>query len=87
MRLPAMQRIERSGDGRDLAADEPLRLRAHLLEPGAEVAVLGVLHGEAVAHLAVARLGEPVVDAQRARLAREELGEVRLAEPRRRAGR
>ena len=67
----------------DLAPNEALRLRAFLREPGAEVAVLGVLHREAVAHARAFDLGEPVEDAQRPRLAAEQLGEVRLAQPRR----
>src|SRR6266849_956356 len=81
-RLPAMQRIECAEERRDLAADEALGLRATLLEPRAHVAMLGVFHHDAVAHAVGVDFREPVEHAQRARLLLEQLGEVRLAQPR-----
>ena len=47
--------------------------------------MLRVLHREAVPHALPVDLGEPVEHPERARLAAEQLGEVRLAEPRREA--
>src|SRR6185503_3426759 len=82
-RLAAMQRIERPQNPRDLAPHDALGLRPFALEPGADVPVLGVLHHDAVAHLVAGALGEPIENAERARFAFQELGEVRLAEPRR----
>src|SRR2546425_3536737 len=80
-RLPAMQRVERAEERGDFAAHEALRLRATLLEPRADVAVLCILHHHAVAHAVAIDLGEPVEHPQCARLLLEQLGEVRLAQP------
>src|SRR2546423_8224452 len=82
-RLSAVQGIERLEHRRDLSAHEALRLRALLPEPCAEIPVLRVFHRETVAHARTVDDREPVEDAQRARLTLEELGEVRLTEPRR----
>src|SRR5262249_9467593 len=71
--LPAVQRIEGLQDRGDLASNESLGLRSLAREPCAEVPVLGVLHGETVAHARPFALGESVEDAQRTRLTREQL--------------
>src|SRR5262249_50548604 len=80
--LTAMQGVERLQNRGDLAANEALGLRSLASEPRAEVAVLRILHRETVSHARPLALGEAVEDAQRARLTREQLGEVCLAEPR-----
>src|SRR6202048_953019 len=77
-RLSAVQYVERVKDCGDLPANEALGLRALLLEPDTQVAVHGVLQRNAVPRFPVLQLGEPIVHAQRARLAEEQLGEVRL---------
>src|ERR1051325_6357732 len=80
-RLAAMQHVERLQDRGDLLAHEALGLRAFLCEPAAEIAVLGVLHDEAVARARRLDVDEAVEDLQRARLAAEQLGKVRLPQP------
>src|SRR5882672_1695727 len=81
--LPQVQHVESSEDCGDLASDEAFRLRALAREPGPEISVHRVLHSDAIARTAIIDLGEPVEDAQCARLAEEELGEIGLADPRR----
>src|SRR5574341_261436 len=76
-----MQDVQRLQNGRDLAADEFLRLPALPREPGAQVAMLGVLHDEAIAGAGGFDLDEAVEHAQRAGLFGQQLGEVRLAQP------
>src|SRR6266404_4761474 len=81
--LAEVQHIESSEDRGDLASDEAFRLWALAREPGPEISVHCVLHSDAIARTAIIDLGEPVEDAQCARLAEEELGEIGLADPRR----
>src|SRR5262249_45232244 len=52
-------------------------------QPRAQVTVLGVLHREAVSHARPLDLGEAIQHAQRTRLTRQHLREVRFAQPRR----
>src|SRR5258708_4493915 len=80
-RVATVQHIERAGEAGDLAADEALRLRALPNEEGAEVAVRGVFHGQAIAHLAVLDLSETVEYAKRSFFAAEQLGEIGFAQP------
>ncbi len=75
-RLPAMQRVEHGEDPGDLAPHETLRLWPLELEPGAQIAVHGEFHGQAIARARTVGDDEPVEHAQRARLAVEQLGEV-----------
>src|SRR2546429_5052156 len=62
-----------------------LGLRPLALEPGAEIAVLRIFHDQAVPRACSVDDDKSIEDAQRARLAVEELREVRLAQPRREA--
>src|SRR5512146_962096 len=80
-RLAAVQRVQRAQHARDLAADEALGLGTVLTQPRPEIAVLRVLHGEAVAHPTAIDFGKPVVHAKRSILAGEQLGEIGLAQP------
>ncbi len=80
-RLAAVQGVEGTKQRRDLASHDALGLRAPMLEPGAHVPVLRVLHHEAVAHAVPVGLGEPIEDSQCARLPLEQLGEVGFAQP------
>ena len=75
-RLTAMQRVEHGQDPGDLATDEALRLRPLAREPGAQVSVHRIFHGQAVARAGTVGDDEPVEDAQRPRLAAQELCEV-----------
>ena len=80
--LAAVQLVEHLQDAGDLAARRRLRealLRS--LEMRAEIAVRGVFHRQAVEHLAVAEQRKRVEDANRARMAVEQIAEVRLAQP------
>src|SRR5438477_434318 len=79
--LPTMQHIQRLEDGGDLVPHEFLGLPALRRQPRAQVAVLGVLHDEAVFGGRRIDLNKPVEHAERASLAREQLGEVRLPQP------
>jgi len=79
--LPAMQHIQRLENGGDLVSHESLGLSALRRQPRAQVAMLGVLHDEAVSRGRRLDLDEPVEHAERAGLAREQLREVRLAQP------
>src|SRR6266550_4643362 len=81
--LAQVQHVESSEDCGDLASDEAFRLRALAREPGPEIPMHCVFHSDAVARTATIDLREPVEDAQCARLAEEELGEIGLADPRR----
>src|ERR1041385_2138826 len=76
-----MQRVQRAEDRGNLSADVAFGLRALAIEPRAEVAVLGVFHREAVAHLPVLPLGQAIEDAQRPLFAAEKVGEVRFPQP------
>ena len=80
-RLSAVQNVERLEDCGDLAPNEALRLSTFFFQPHAEVPMYRVLERDAVAGSPILDLGEPIVHPQRARLAEEQLGEVRLAEP------
>src|SRR5437899_8287089 len=84
-RLSPMQRIEHRQDPGNLAANQALGLRPLALEPGAEIAVLRIFHDQAVPRACSVDDDKSIEDAQRARLAVEELREVRLAQPRREA--
>ena len=75
-RLTAMQRVEDGQDPGDLAADEALRLRPLAREPGAEVSMHRILHGQAVARAGTVGDHESVEHAQRARLTVQELGKI-----------
>ena len=75
-RLAAVQRVEDRQDSGDLAAHEALGLRPFAREPGAEVSMHGILHGQAVARASTVCDHESVEHAQRARLAVQELGKV-----------
>src|SRR5712691_4185000 len=81
--LAEVQHIESSEDCGDLASDEAFRLWALAREPRPEISVHRVLHGDAIARTPIIDFGKPVEDAQCARLAKEELGEIGLADPRR----
>ena len=81
-RLSPMQHIEDRQDSRQLAADEALGLRSLAREPRAEIAVFRILHDEAITRARTVDDDEPVENSQRAGLAVQELGEVRLAQPR-----
>src|SRR6058998_1231911 len=61
-----MQHIEHGQDPGNLAAHEALTLRPFPLEPGAEVAVLGVFHDQAVAGASPVGDDESIEGAQRA---------------------
>src|SRR5437762_903090 len=61
-RLAAVQRVERLENGGDLAPNESLRLRSLRRQPGPEVAVLGVLHREAVTHPQAVDDGKAIED-------------------------
>src|SRR6185437_9133893 len=50
-RLATVQPVQRAEHARDLATDEALGLRSVFAEPCADIAVFGVLHRQAVAHL------------------------------------
>src|SRR5215218_1030461 len=78
-----MEGVERVENRGDLSPDDALGLRPFPREPRAEVAVLRILHGKAIAHPRPFDLRELVEHTQRAGLATEQLGEVRLAKPRR----
>ena len=80
-RMPSVQCIESAENGSDLASHEALGLRPHLAQPRAEVAVLGVFHREAIAHVVAVRLDEAIEDAKGSVFARQQFGEVRFAEP------
>ncbi len=80
-RLAAVQNVERAKDAGDLASYESLGLRSFALQPHAKIAVDGVLECDAVAHAPAVDFDKPIVDAQRARLAEKQIGEVRLAQP------
>ena len=70
-RLATVEGVERAQDRRDLPPNEAFGLRAALGEPRAEIAVLRILHREAVSHLVAIRLGETVEDTKRPVLASE----------------
>src|SRR2546422_4507314 len=80
-----MQRIENPQDPGNLAAHQALGLRSLALEPGTEIAVLRIFHDQAVTRACSVDDDKAIEDAQRARLAVQELREVRLAQPRREA--
>src|SRR3954462_11278807 len=80
-RLATVQSVERLEDGRDLAAHEALGLASFALQPDAEISVCRILQRDAVSHAHAGLLGESVKDTQRARLAKQKLGEVGFAEP------
>jgi hypothetical protein len=80
--LAAMQGVERAEDGGDLATHKTLRLRSFSSEPAAQIPVLGVFHRETVSHSRAVDDGKTVQHPQSARLAADELREVRLAKPR-----
>src|SRR6266568_4013790 len=76
-----MQDVQRFQYGRDLLADKSLRLPSLNIEPRTEVAMLGVLHHQAVAGACCLGLDESVEHLERSRLSVEELGEIGLAQP------
>src|SRR5262249_34934899 len=65
----------------DLLPHVLLRLAALGIEPGRQVAMLGVLHDEVVARAGGVGFDEAIEHAERPRLSRQELSEVRLAQP------
>jgi len=80
-RLAAVEHVQRRENRGDLLPHESLGLRAFLPEPIAQIAVLGVFHDEAIPCARRLDVDEAVEDPERARLAAEQLGEVRLAQP------
>src|SRR5690348_15111550 len=68
-RLPLMQHIEYREHRRNLPAHEALRLRTLVLEPGTEIAMLGVFHRQAIPRASIIADDESVVDTEGARLA------------------
>src|SRR4051812_7302051 len=63
--VTAMQPVERAENAGDLPSHEALSLRAALLQPRSKVAVLGVLHRQAVTGLAVVHFNKSIVHAKR----------------------
>src|SRR6058998_1435695 len=76
-----MEHVQRFQYGGDLLAHKSLRLPSLHIEPSSEVAMLGVLHHQAVA--CARRFGhdESVEHLERSRLSVEELSEIGLAQP------
>ncbi|MEZ4457592.1 MAG: hypothetical protein R2882_13750 [Gemmatimonadales bacterium] len=76
-----MEHVEGLEDPGDLPPHQRLRLAAPLGEPGAEIAVLGEFHDEAVAGPGSVGFHEPVEHLERPRLPVQQLAEVGLPQP------
>src|SRR5213593_4037582 len=76
-----MEHVQRFQYGGDLLAHKSLRLPSLHIEPSSEVAMLGVLHHQAVAGACCLGLDESVEHLERARLSVEQLSEIGLAQP------
>src|SRR6266702_5327746 len=76
-----MQDVQRFQYGGDLLADKSLRLPSLHIEPSTEVAMLGVLHHQAVAGAFCLGHDESVEHPERSRLSLEQLSEIGFAEP------
>src|SRR5260370_13343683 len=81
-----MQNVQRLQQGSDFLADKSLRLRTLCIEPSSEVAMLGVLHNQAVARACHLERDESVEYPERSRVSFKKLSEVSLAEPTRDPG-
>src|SRR6266516_239611 len=76
-----MQDVQRFQYGGDLLAHKSLRLPSLDIEPSTDVAMLGVLHHQAVAGACCLGHDESVEHPERSRLSLEELSEIGFAEP------
>src|SRR5260370_22198285 len=81
-----MQNVEGFQQGSDFLADKSLRLGTLCIEPGSEVAMLGVLYNQAVARACHLERDESVEYPERSRVSFKKLSEVSLAEPTRDPG-